>query len=441
MHSLIIYIAELNLALSALLIIYFVLFKRDANFQLRRLYLLGGLLLSAFLPLIHIELNQEVFQYRSPIMTLEEIVITASSGSETFSRGPAFWLSLFYITVSGFLAVRFIILLSLLSVKILRAPKYSYQGRAVHRISTLHASSFFRFIFLDPETKDEKELDTIFRHELEHVRHLHSFDRIILEIIQVVSWFNPLFFLYKKAVITNHEYQSDNLVTDHLDDTRYYQMTLLNQYLGRASMTNQFSHQIKSRIKMLNMNYKKSSNWKSLLFLPFIAGIVFIVSCGNNTENTPTAKAAEESASDKITEEQIFYTVDEMPMWADGSDMAASVRSFILKNLTYPQSAKQNGAEGKVFIQFIVNANGEVTIPTPDQLPPELKEDGKESEVVVVAYRPLDTSENEASKEDIEAFKNEGIRVVEMIPDMIPGKVDGKPVSVIFTFPIVYKLQ
>ena len=90
----------------------------------------------------------------------------------------------------------------------------------------------------------------------------------------------------------------------------------------------------------------------------------------------------------------------------------------------------------------MVKHTGEVVIPDPEILPPPAKKDtDKIGEVVVVTYRQLDANDEEPSEEAIEAFKQESIRVIELIPDLVPGKQRGKNVNVLFNFPIVFKMQ
>jgi protein TonB len=82
----------------------------------------------------------------------------------------------------------------------------------------------------------------------------------------------------------------------------------------------------------------------------------------------------------------------------------------VAKTLKYPEIAAENGIQGKVFVQFAVNAKGEVT------------------DVVVV--RGVDP-----------ALDAEAVRVIKSSPKWAPGKQRGRPVKVQFTFPVVFVLQ
>ena len=187
---------------------------------------------------------------------------------------------------------------------------------------------------------------------------------------------------------------------------------------------------------MLNKNLKKGSSRKSLWLLPVSLILFFFMACSN--EKAEDGSALQQG--DTAAEEEIFYVVEEMPQWPGNDDMILSVRQFIAENLAYPDEAKMNGAQGKVFIHFLVTKTGDVVVPTPDMLPPEKDEKGNPQEVEVVAFRPIEGEEAPA-EEYIQLLKEESIRVMNLMPDMIPGKQQGKNVNVIFTMPITFRLN
>jgi periplasmic protein TonB len=111
---------------------------------------------------------------------------------------------------------------------------------------------------------------------------------------------------------------------------------------------------------------------------------------------------------EEAEEEEIFFIVEDMPDFQGGGQDA--FRKYIAENLRYPQIAAENGIQGRVFVQFVVNANGEV------------------SDATVV--RGVDPS-----------LDREAVRVVMSSPKWTPGRQRGEPVRVAFTFPINFVLQ
>lgn len=107
-------------------------------------------------------------------------------------------------------------------------------------------------------------------------------------------------------------------------------------------------------------------------------------------------------------EDNIFVIVEEMPTFRGGG--VEKFRSWVFRNLKYPPIASENGVQGRVYVDFVVEPTGEV------------------SNVKVV--RGVDPS-----------LDKEAIRVVSSSPKWKPGKQRGLPVRVRFSFPILFELQ
>jgi protein TonB len=102
---------------------------------------------------------------------------------------------------------------------------------------------------------------------------------------------------------------------------------------------------------------------------------------------------------------QVFMIVEQMPQFPDG-DVAA----YLSSHIKYPVVAQENGIQGRVIVQFVVNQDGSI--------------------VDVTVVRGVDPS-----------LDKEAVRVIEGMPKWIPGKQGGKAVRVKFTLPVNFKLQ
>ena len=108
---------------------------------------------------------------------------------------------------------------------------------------------------------------------------------------------------------------------------------------------------------------------------------------------------------DDSGESEVFVVVENMPSFPGGN-----VQKWISKNVKYPVLAMENGIQGKVFVQFVIERDGSIT------------------DVKVV--RGVDSS-----------LDKEAIRVVKAMPKWTPGKQRGKAVRVSFTLPINFQLS
>jgi protein TonB len=104
---------------------------------------------------------------------------------------------------------------------------------------------------------------------------------------------------------------------------------------------------------------------------------------------------------------KVFEMVEQQPSFPGGT---SEMMSWISNHLKYPAIAAENGIEGKVIVQFVVGKNGAI----------------RDANIV----RALNPS-----------CDKEALRVVNAMPRWIPGKQNGKEVSVKFTLPITFRLQ
>ena len=437
MNSLFLYLLELNLVLMVLFTAYKLFFEKDSNFLVRRIYLMIVILLPLIIPFLPSSLRLPVEQL--PVLSIQLEGITVNASGQSASGTSAFTLMngilLLYLIVLGLGILKLLYQLFRISLAALTSRRTIFQGQEVRVHPLYHASSLFGIIFMDPEQVDEENAEHILDHENIHSREGHSVDRILTELFVIINWFNPVAWLFRRAVIRNLEYLADSAVLQKGTDPTLYQLSILNQYMGSASITNQFSSQIKNRIKMLNRNYKMGSGWKLTLLIPITVLAVFFVSCTEKESNLPQAE--EEQLLLDEADDQTFFVVEEMPTFNGGDPK--EFRKFIAQNVKYPKEAAKNGAMGKIFIKFVVDKEGKVVVPDQESL---AKIEGKPlDEVVVVTYRTLDPDQKAPAEEYIQMLKDEAIRVVESSPNWTPGKQRGKNVKVMYTFPINFSLK
>ena len=114
-----------------------------------------------------------------------------------------------------------------------------------------------------------------------------------------------------------------------------------------------------------------------------------------------------EIPTDSSKKEMIFDMPEQMPQYPGGAD---AMDSFIRGNMRYPQKAKKNNIQGKVYIQFIVEKDGSIT-------------------------------SVEVRKGANDLLNQEAIRVIRLMPEWNPGSMRGKKVRVRYTLPITFSLS
>ncbi|WP_431135705.1 M56 family metallopeptidase [Psychroserpens mesophilus] len=135
--------------------------------------------------------------------------------------------------------------------------------------------SFFKWIVYNPNTFQDDELELILTHEKVHASQLHSIDILVTQLACAVFWFNPLMWLYRKAVRQNLEYIADFTTQKTSNKDRTYQHLLLKTTVANhhISLSNNFYNSlIKERIVMLKKSRSnKRKQWRYLLVLPLLA--------------------------------------------------------------------------------------------------------------------------------------------------------------------------
>lgn len=118
-------------------------------------------------------------------------------------------------------------------------------------------------------------------------------------------------------------------------------------------------------------------------------------------ESAPEEETVEEEAIP-------FQLVEEKPSFNGGD--ANEFSKWVNSKLVYPEIAKENGVQGRVTLQFTVNADGTVSN--------------------VKVLRGVDSS-----------LDKEAVRVVSSSPKWKPGKQRDRAVKVTYTFPVIFQLR
>jgi hypothetical protein len=194
-----------------------------------------------------------------------------------------------------------------------------------------------------------------------------------------------------------------------------------------------------------------ASRLKIFLALPTAAMLFYMFACTSGPNELSAQDVPETDAK-----MEVYYQVDEMAE-PDGGVMA--FRKDLAVRIIYPEDAKKNGVQGKIFIKFIIDENGkivtaiedaEVPPPPPAKVaegetpppPPPAPEKVVMEGIVVVGYRHIGGDESEYAVEHIQLLADEAVRVItESKVEWSAAKKDGKAVKSAWTIPIEFSLQ
>ena len=411
MTPFLLYIGRSSLYLALFYAFFLLVMRRTTFFRLNRILLLAGTVACFLLPMLRLRTVEVPFLMAGPLTeAASEPALTAGPSAAS----PFPYLELLYAI--GFLAV-----LGWTAVAMVRMYRTIRKGaatrleggiRLVLTEADIPSFSWGRTIVMS--RKDSEQNPVILQHEKAHIQKKHTQDILLFTAVTLVHWFNPLVWITLSELKLLHEYEADDAVLNHGIDATQYQLLLVRKAVGekRFTLANGFQHaKLKNRIDM--MLQAPSSGWKRLSWLailPFLAGTMFLCNPVRAKvvplETTPDQPVSVDFAD--TTQSVPFQLVEQKPTFQGGT--AAEFSQWVNANLKYPQTAKDAGVQGRVTLQFIVYPDGSV----------------RDTKVLRGAHPDLDA---------------EALRVVSASPDWTPGYVNGEPVKVTYTFPVIFQLS
>ena len=262
----------------------------------KRFYLLGGLIASVCIPLItftyYVEPSDEINAQ------LIQLVNVPESEPSFYDHLPTV-LWIIYITGTIIFGLKFMINLGNLGYKIKHNPKRRSDTFTNVLLQDLVAPhTFFNYIFFNKEKYEAREIPKeVFWHEETHATQKHSIDVLLVEILQILFWFNPLIYIFKHSIKLNHEFLADQGVLQKGINTACYQETILafSSNMPETQLANAINYSlIKKRFTVMKTKTTKRVVWlKSMVLLPILA--LSLYSFSDKTiiekENDPTMDA------------------------------------------------------------------------------------------------------------------------------------------------------
>ena len=411
------YIIKSALTLALLYTCIMPLLEKETFHRLNRIIVLGCLLLSFIIPLIHFTggTNQTIDMVRQAVQ-LPEILIDGNANKLSVWSLTDILICIYTLGVVAMLSLTAIQTMSLMLR--LRRCEHITDNKGNVIVLTDYATSPFCLFHYIVMSHDDYANNRCFvlTHEQEHIRLRHYIDLIILQFATIIQWFNPFVWLIGKNLKAIHEFEVDEAVLNKGIDATRYQKFLVVKAVGNRLQpfaNNLNKESLKRRIIM--MNQKKSNRWMMLKALFVIPVATLAVSVFANTSDMRSmAKAANTTANsistnNMQTKQSDIKTADKVEVMPEFKGGNKAMMEFLMMNMKYPESAVKAKQQGKAVVEFVV------------------KKDGTVSDVYIVKSTGYDVLDNEA------------MRVVKSMPAWEPGKQKGKPVDVKYFVPITFR--
>lgn len=266
------FIIKSSLSLLIFYGLYWLLLRNEKLFVFNRYFLVFVLVFSLIIPFINIPLSvHESETFGKALITFDNNIHYVDLNQGNIGRGnnldtisdpaktsllsiPLILYIIYFVGLFLFL-IRFLRNISHIVHTIRISEKIHFEGyRIILTLDNPGPHSFLKDIFFNREDYLEGRIDNeMLNHELEHVKQLHSIDIILIEIIKIFYWFNPIYLLYDRAIRINHEYLADhNVIRDSYNIKAYTEKLFSFITTKNIPLTSGSSHSFtKSRLLMI----------------------------------------------------------------------------------------------------------------------------------------------------------------------------------------------
>ena len=445
-----IYILKSSVCLVLFYLFFRLLLSKETFHRFNRMALLGVLFFSLLIPCIEVTTRHQV-EVQQAVLSIEQLLLMAELEATPANVGAVqetptiSWVQivlLVYLAGILFLVCRNIYSLICL-FRLVHSGKHEKLEKGVTLVvhnQEIAPFSWMKYIVISRKDLEENGREILI-HEMAHIHHRHLVDLLVADICIFFQWFNPGAWLLKQELQNIHEYEADETVINEGVNAKEYQLLLIKKAVGTRlySMANSFNHsKLKKRITM--MLKEKSSPWARLKYLYVLPVAAIAVTAfarpevSDKVEKISSVKVNDlaaivetkvaESAGDttkpadvkyvpaevrkRLKGTLVFEVAEEMPEFPGGG--MSAFMDYIKTNMRYPASAKENGTQGRVTVQFVVDEDGSI----------------KDSKVLRSVDKDMDA---------------EALRLINTMPKWKPGRQKGQPVAVKFTVPVMFRLD
>jgi TonB family protein len=360
------YLLQVNLYLIVFYGFYKLLLDKETYFILNRIYLISAGIFSLSIPFLRFEWFTQQPIAKPMYLSVDQFnqfmtqINVAPKSTESYSLGH-------------------LLVLVYLSGLIFFMGKFIYQLFAIRTIlkMNIHGSAFS---FLKKKHVDQQlpEQKTVHWHEQIHINQLHTLDILFFEILGIMTWFNPIIYLYKHTIKNIHEYLADEEAANYQGDKKAYALLLLSTAFGvtPSNLTNNFYKKslIKKRIYMLHKERsKRTAILKYGLFIPLFGTMLLMSSA--TIRNNETIKAVTENIPLDEPIAVVKDMVNQSGMISHGDTGLGNIDTsmvdgkvdpawqkfydFVRRNITFPKAAQLAKIQGNSQIKFTI-IKGEV---------------------------------------------------------------------------------
>lgn len=360
------YIIEFLFCSGLFVALYKLLIKGRVAHHQARVYLVGALLLSVVIPALELPLYPaNTIYYELPIIELTEID-TPVAGGDVVVATQIDWSHILSMVAWGIYIVVFALNIARFVYRlwIIRRLRNCAQLTVCEDYTLAESEricepfSFWRTIFMNLRFLG-REREQIIIHELSHIRHHHTAERLTVEFLRCVFWFNPFVWLVGNYLVEVQEWEADSDVLSRGYDVYEYRQIIFRQLFGYdVDIINGLNSQLTKNRFLMMTNFKrgKLSFIRLCVAIPMVGAMILAfgavrAEAVNNTPTTPTPVVQNLPDEEKST---VYISADGKIM-LDGEVVA-------LDKFEKRYKAYLRKVGGGVFISFKADDNADIDL-------------------------------------------------------------------------------
>ncbi len=369
----ILYFIKSTFLLLVFYFIYKIALQDKKSLKFNRFYLISTPILGLILPFI----NFSFFVTQNPITETKQIVIEEIESFSSLENLEIIQnqnfitnLEVFFLSITLLFLIKFTFnIFSILKLKNKGEKIKNEYGNIILHSKVKTPFSFINNMYINSKAWNNKKIETeILLHEQGHIKEKHSIDIITIEVLKILFWFQPMLYLYKKAIQENHEYLADSYCIKKIKNINNYQHIILNYYSEQNKsyeLSSSFNYEnLKKRFIM--MKNTKKGNVNKVVFYTTAFVLTYFSLVGFETK-AETINKVENTISNKIEnliENEIVNEIVKNYIRNNSEEVISKNNEISI--IKYKKGEQNSGFlysnkhEGTFF--YVVSENKEVTI-------------------------------------------------------------------------------
>ena len=346
------YIIEVLICSGLFLVLYRWLLAGKVSYRLCRAYIVGTMLLAALIPALDVPLYSPapepaaeeravLHEFRGDLLQEDGGYggTTAEDAAATSRKTSAKAIVLKTAAAAyGVTAAASIALIVLNIIRIYRLRR----GARLTRMEdwTLAESgkirtpfSFLRTVYMG-FNYSPSERRMILSHEASHVRHRHSYERLVLSVLRSLLWFNPFLWIAEKDLKEVQEWEADRDVLNEGNDLTLYRTAIFKQLFGyNPDISSGLNHSLTKKrfIMMTKTRLGRYASLRLAAALPLLTATFLAFGCGTKDQTqksavTATAAGTHSTSPDAVSAAQdsvLTITVSKDMLTIDGQQYSS----------------------------------------------------------------------------------------------------------------------